>query len=236
MRINLWASPRNRSTAIMYSFGERSDMSIVDEPFYAHYLAKSGLHHPMRLEVMQTQSSEKERVIKEVYNKKYPTPHVFFKQMSHHLSNDEPQFAVSDKNIILVRDPKAMILSFSKVMERPSIEDLGLMSSAKLFDFFQSNGQVPIVLDTGILMDSPREILHKLCDELGLSFDVKMLSWKPGPRKEDGIWAAVWYGSVHQSTGLHPQKSQSVRLPKKYAALYRQCMPDYSFLRDQSIQ
>ena len=121
MRINLWASPRNRSTAIMYAFGERADTSIVDEPFYAYYLSESGVEHPMRAEVMQSQSTLKEEVITNVYQKTYPKAHVFFKQMSHHLFKEMPEFATADKNIILIRDPKAMILSFSKVMENPCI-------------------------------------------------------------------------------------------------------------------
>lgn len=235
MRINLWASPRNRSTAIMYAFGERADTSIVDEPFYAYYLSESGVEHPMREEVLQSQSTLKEEVINNVYQKTYPKAHVFFKQMSHHIFDEMPEFAKSDKNIILIRDPSAMILSFSKVMENPSIKDLGLDSSRSLFDYFTENGNTPIVLDTGILMEKPEAMIKKLCEALELSFDPCMLRWKNGPRKEDGIWAKVWYKSVHASTGLYPQKMERPELPAKYADLYAQCLPYYSFLRERSI-
>jgi len=37
IRINLWSSPRNVSTALMYSFAQRLDTTVVDEPLYAYY-------------------------------------------------------------------------------------------------------------------------------------------------------------------------------------------------------
>ncbi|NCW57866.1 MAG: HAD family hydrolase, partial [Gammaproteobacteria bacterium] len=41
-RIAMWSGPRNLSTALMRSFGNRSDTVVVDEPFYAHYLLATG--------------------------------------------------------------------------------------------------------------------------------------------------------------------------------------------------
>jgi len=38
LRINCWSGPRNVSTALMYSFRQRTDTTVVDEPIYAHYL------------------------------------------------------------------------------------------------------------------------------------------------------------------------------------------------------
>ena len=40
-RICLWSGPRNISTALMYSFAQRSDTIVYDEPFYAYYLKNS---------------------------------------------------------------------------------------------------------------------------------------------------------------------------------------------------
>ena len=33
--IAMWSGPRNISTAMMYSFGNRADCAAWDEPFYA---------------------------------------------------------------------------------------------------------------------------------------------------------------------------------------------------------
>ena len=46
VRIAMWSGPRNISTAMMRSFGSRSDTFVTDEPFYAHYLAETGADHP----------------------------------------------------------------------------------------------------------------------------------------------------------------------------------------------
>ena len=37
----------------MYSFAARGDCTVWDEPFYTAYLAKSGLQHPMRQQVLE---------------------------------------------------------------------------------------------------------------------------------------------------------------------------------------
>jgi hypothetical protein len=52
IRIAMWSGPRNVSTAMMRSFGARPDTAVIDEPFYAVYLAMTGLNHPMRDEVL----------------------------------------------------------------------------------------------------------------------------------------------------------------------------------------
>jgi len=40
---------------MMRSFGARPDTAVIDEPFYAAYLAQTGLDHPMREEVLASQ-------------------------------------------------------------------------------------------------------------------------------------------------------------------------------------
>ena len=35
MRIALWSGPRNVSTALMYSFRQRPDTTVIDEPLYS---------------------------------------------------------------------------------------------------------------------------------------------------------------------------------------------------------
>ena len=38
---------------MMRSWGNRPDTVVCDEPFYAHYLATTGLDHPGRTEVLE---------------------------------------------------------------------------------------------------------------------------------------------------------------------------------------
>ena len=58
VRIAMWSGPRNISTAMMRSFENRADCAVVDEPFYAAYLAATGLDHPMRDEVLAAQPQD----------------------------------------------------------------------------------------------------------------------------------------------------------------------------------
>ena len=46
--INLISGPRNLSTALKYSFAQRPDTKVIDEPIYAHYLLSTGISHPGR--------------------------------------------------------------------------------------------------------------------------------------------------------------------------------------------
>ena len=60
-RICLWSSPRNISTAMMYSFAQRPDTIVFDEPLYAHYLRVTGIDHPGKEEVLASQEQDGEK-------------------------------------------------------------------------------------------------------------------------------------------------------------------------------
>ncbi|MEM7513903.1 MAG: sulfotransferase family protein, partial [Bacteroidota bacterium] len=126
IRINLWSGPRNVSTAMMYSFAQRADTTVVDEPLYAHYLVQTGLPHPGREDVLATQQHAAEEVVRNVLLGEYTTPVAFFKQMAHHLVAMEEDFMKGMKNVLLIRDPKFVIHSFAKVIPEPTLQDIGI--------------------------------------------------------------------------------------------------------------
>ena len=55
-RICLWSGPRNISTALMYSFAQRSDTLVYDEPLYAYYLKNSNAkkYHPGAKDILSS--------------------------------------------------------------------------------------------------------------------------------------------------------------------------------------
>ncbi|HMG91357.1 MAG TPA: hypothetical protein VK589_14930, partial [Chryseolinea sp.] len=67
IRINLVSGPRNISTALMYSFAQRADTVVLDEPYYAFYLHKSGVEHPGKDEVLKSQPIREEEVSKKIF-------------------------------------------------------------------------------------------------------------------------------------------------------------------------
>ena len=85
----MWSGPRNLSTAMMYSFGNRPDFDVIDEPFYAAYLNKTGIVHPMRDEIIASQQIDPESVINDLLNKKYDGGfHRYQKHMTQHILKD----------------------------------------------------------------------------------------------------------------------------------------------------
>ena len=62
-RIGMWSGPRNISTAMMRAFENRDDCAVIDEPLYAHYLAKTRVDHPGIDEVIASQPTDWRTVI-----------------------------------------------------------------------------------------------------------------------------------------------------------------------------
>jgi len=230
IRINMWSSPRNLSTAMMYSWRQRSDTTVIDEPLYAHYLRVSGRRHPGTDEVLAAQNADGAAVVSNVMFDRYDTPVVFFKQMAKHLVELDRSFLVDCRNILLTRDPHDMLTSFQVQMPDATIEDTGFPEMIEILDTLVAAGQEPIVIDSKLLLQDPRGVLGELCDRLSLAFDEAMLTWPPGPKPEDGVWAPHWYNSVHRSTGWQPYVPKRAELLANVVEAYQASLPLYERL------
>jgi hypothetical protein len=222
----------------MYAFAQREDMSVVDEPLYAHYLmkTKSSVHHPATQEVITTQENDGEKVIQDVIFGDHPTPAVLFKQMTHHLIDISTDFLAKTDNILLIRDPRYIINSYIKVIPNPTISDIGIKDQLSLFKQLKAVGTLKAVVDSKELLLDPEKVLRQLCAKLDLAFDASMLQWTAGPRPEDGVWAKHWYANVHKSTGFQPYTPQKISLPPAMEKLAEECMPYYEKLFDYAIK
>lgn len=229
-RISLWSGPRNVSTALMYSFRQRIDTTVVDEPLYAHYLVRSGVEHPGRDDVLAAQDNDGERVVRDVILGPARTPVLFLKNMAHHLGGLDWAFLAELHNVILTRDPAEMLPSLIKQVPDPDLEGTGLPMQVALLDAILDEGDDPIVLDSRLLLTDPEGILTRLCHRVGLEFDPAMLSWPAGPVPEDGVWAEHWYHSVHRSTGFAPYNPKSEEVPEHLGSLLAQATPLYERL------
>lgn len=235
--ICLWSGPRNISTALMYSFAQRSDTVVVDEPLYAHYLSKSASrsYHPGADEVLASQDQNGERVVETVILGEHSRPVRFFKNMTHHLLDLDRSFLAKTCNVLLIRDPQEMLPSYANTVENPTLEDTGYADQWRLFEELQKRGQDPPVLDARLLLLDPRGVLMELCRRIGIEFQESMLRWKAGPRPEDGVWAPYWYRSVHRSTGFQPYRAKSAPFPQNLAQLLEECRPFYEKLLKYAI-
>lgn len=220
----------------MYSFAQRDDTRVYDEPLYAHYLVQTNAdeYHPGAKEVLESMEKEGEKVVQWMMGP-HDKPVVFFKQMTHFLINLDLSFLDDTINIILTRDPKEMLPSYAKGIQNPTMQDVGYAKHIELLQYLQARGQEPVVLTSESVLKNPRDKLEKLCEKIGIHFEESMLSWEKGPRPEDGVWAKYWYKSVHNSTGFKPYKPKTDPFPKHLKPLLEECLPIYKELAERSI-
>ncbi len=230
-RIFLWSGPRNISTALMYSFAQRSDCRVVDEPLYGHYLKRSPIkdRHPSADEIMDQMECDGKRAVQNMLQLSGRKV-IFFKNMTHHLQGLDLNFLRSGKNILLTRAPREMLSSFHKVIPYPTLKDVGYADQVRLAEHLTTEG-IPFRLIEGkTILSNPKEQLKTLCTFLEIPFEEAMLQWKTGGIREDGPWAKHWYHSVHASTGFKPYKAAHEPLPLKLESLCQKCASLYERL------
>ncbi len=239
LRIAMWSGPRNISTAMMRAFENRDDCVVRDEPYYACYLAATGIEHPMRDEVLRSQPTDWRAVI-ETLTAPLPAGVTveYQKQMTHHMvvALDETWLR-SLTHAFLVRDPVDMVASYVQKRGQVSVDDLGLPRQVEVYKFVcRATGQTPPVLDARDVLHAPETALRGLCGQLGIGFSKKMLAWPPGLRESDGVWASHWYNAVAKSTGFGVYKSHSDDLPRAYKKVVESCREYYEyFLERKSV-
>ena len=237
-RICLWSGPRNISTALMYSFAQRKDTAVFDEPLYAHYLSKTPArhYHPGAEEVIATLENDGEKVVQDLILGSHDVPVLFFKHMTHHLNDLDWSFMRRTVNVILTRDPVEMLPSYAKQVAQPALHDVGYALHLELLDYLREIGQEPPVLDAKQTLLNPRGVLTKLCQKRGIPFDAAMLGWEAGARPEDGSWAKYWYHAVHRSTTFQQYSPKTEPFPEKLRPLLAECQPYYDKLAALAIQ
>jgi hypothetical protein len=255
IRIAMWSGPRNISTAMMRSWGNRSDTVVIDEPFYAYYLKATGKKHPGAHEVIRSGETDWRKVVEHLTgpiqgsrrtsHKRSASSgpsyiaHIFYqKQMTHHLLPDvDRQWIGAVTNCFLIRDPAEVINSYIKKNPDPALKDLGFVQQAEISDWVrQETGSVPPVVDAKDVLQNPERILRLLCEAVGVEFDCAMLSWPPGLRETDGIWSKYWYDEVARSTSFQPYRPKNEPVPDRLREIHNQCRECYERLYEYRLR
>lgn len=237
MIINLISGPRNVSTALMYSFAQRNDTIVKDEPFYGYYLKKTGALHPGRKKIMNSMSTDIDQITNDLLGENHNNNNILFiKNMAHHHINVDTKFLLSSKNVFLIRHPAELIISFSKIIKDPTLDDIGLKKSWELYFQLTEAGQQPVVIDSGELLKNPGLMLEKLCNAIVIPYNNKMQTWPSGARKEDGVWSEYWYNNLHKSTGFVKSKPKKTEVPKHLESLCDDAMVYYNKLYKLSLK
>ena len=239
IRIAMWSGPRNISTAMMRAWGNRPDTLVVDEPFYAFYLKSTGKKHPGADEVIATGETDWRKVVEQLTS---PTPgnkRIFYqKQMTHHLLPEvDREWLGAMMNCFLIRDPREVIVSYIKKQGDPTLEDLGFVQQAEIFDWVRAHtGGTPPTVDARDVLENPNRSLRLLCDAVEVEFSESMLFWPPGLRETDGVWAKHWYGEVAGSTSFRPYRPKREAVPERLRGIYERCRECYERLYEYRLQ
>ena len=273
LRLAMWSGPRNISTAMMRSWGNRDDTVVCDEPLYAYYLNATRKPHPGLEEVIAAGETDWRKVVEWLTESRPPTPlglegpdrpgtgttdstatslpasgphgvrglpsRIFYqKHMTHHLLPEVSRGWLGQvTNCFLIRHPREMLASYVKIVEAPELLDTGFPQQTEIFEWVrQHTGRVPPVLDSADVLRDPRRMLGLLCDALDVEFQEAMLSWPPGPRETDGVWAKHWYGEVEKSTGFRPYQPKQIDLPDWLQPIYRLCLEHYERLYEHRLK
>lgn len=237
-RLAVWSGPRNISTALMRSWENRADCVVTDEPLYAHYLAVTGIDHPGRDQVIAAGETDWRQVVSALIGPARSGALIDYqKHMTHHLLPHVDRWWLTRLiNVLLIRDPGDVLASYRRSRVHVQPADLGVLQQRELYAYLGEEGAPPPVIDAADFLGDPGAHLEWLCDAINVPFTSTMLTWPPGPRDTDGVWAPYWYDAVLASTGFTPYRSHPVRLEPEEAEVVRACRPAYDDLADVRLR
>ncbi|XP_038998907.1 branched-chain-amino-acid aminotransferase-like protein 1 [Hibiscus syriacus] len=229
--IHSWSAPRSLSTSLMYSFSQRDDIEVLDEPLYGTFLRTTGAERPYREDLLSKMECDGNKVVNDIIygpgKKKYRYCKHIVKQRVPGLPND---LLLRGKHFILIQNPLNILSSFEKVVP-PSFLELGLGDLVSVYSELCAQGKPPSVIDAADLQENPEDTLSGLCKDLDIPFQDAMLRWEAGPKPFDGLWAPWWYKSVHNSTCFAPRRKYPRPFPFSFYDLLEQSLPFYNLLK-----
>lgn len=236
VRIHMFSGPRTISTTMMRAFENRPDTAVVDEPFYASWLARTGAEHPYRAETLAAQPHDAASVLSwlrqppESFGK--PGARILFvKHIAYHIEDAAALDALlQDRCMLLIRDPARMIASYAQRIDDAAPIPDSFRVSRRVHEMLSARGLACPVVDAADILSGPASMMRGLCGALDIPFTDNMLAWPAGPRRSDGPWAAHWYDSVNASTGFRKTEEPPLDLSPALAALADRCKGDYEYL------
>jgi hypothetical protein len=236
----MWSGPRNISTAMMRAFENRADTAVSDEPFYAAYLAATGLDHPMRAEILDSLPTDWREVARAMAGASPEgAPLWYQKHMCHHMVADFGlDWMDACTNVFLIRAPEKVLASYRLRRSEVTLEAIGFPRQVELFDRVAERcGAAPLVIDAADVLCDPPAMLPALCRALNIGFSPAMLKWPAGRRSSDGVWAPAWYEAVERSTGFVTTADTGVpELPPGLQEIAEAARPSYEHLYRYRLQ
>jgi hypothetical protein len=233
----MWSGPRNISTAMMYSFNNRADCEAWDEPFYGFSLTHKGNDHPMREEIIASMETDWDQLVAKCTTPSRK-PLLYQKLMTHHMpAGYDRSFILTLTNAFLIRDPARVLASYTQKWTEVDLPAIGIIEQSEIFDMVaQKLGHAPPVVDSDDILANPAAMLAKLCAACGIGFDEAMLTWPPGPKSCDGVWASHWYNAAWASTGFTVTPARATSLPPELQRIAEAASPYYDRLSMHALK
>ena len=234
MVVACWSGPRNISTALMRSWSSRSDTFVTDEPFYAYYLSKTKLKHPMHMEIINKYSTDYKKIVSYLNSKTPDGKKIWYqKHMAHHILNlNDIEWITNFENCILLRHPKEVISSYSNKNKLNSFEELGYRQQYEIIKLLKKKNKSFIIIDSSELLQNPAKVLDGWCKKINIKYEQSMLNWEEGNHINDGIWWKSWYDNVIKTTGFQKYKKKDINIESEYDSIYNESMKYYTYIKE----
>ena len=233
MIVACWSGPRNISTALMRSWSSRKDTYVTDEPFYAYYLKKTEIDHPMHEKIINRYLTSYDEIVNHLINEIPSKKDIWYqKHMAHHLIDlSKIDWIKKCENCILLRHPKEVISSYTAKNKLNSVSELGYSQQFEIVKFLKKSNQSFKIIDSSDILKNPKEVLFDWCQSINIKFDDSMLHWKKGNHPSDGIWGKHWYNNVIETTGFEKYKKKDISIENQYDSIYNESMEYYNYLK-----
>lgn len=230
--VALWSVPRSISTAFERVFVERDDFEVFHEPFgESYYYSEERLSDRYSDEEPRPEDNYENvlaRLLKPHENR------VFVKDMAYHTKPlIDPEFVSHFRNTFIIRDPKYVIASLSRMWPDFTLEETGFEQLYRLFRYATEAEEV-VVVDAMTFSENPVGVLAAYCEHLEIPFRTDDLSWQPGEVREWENWEG-WHEEAQQSSGIKPAERKDPELPLELQEAYEYCLPYYYQLAARAI-
>jgi hypothetical protein len=163
--VALWSVPRSISTAFERVFVERDDFEVFHEPFgESYYYSEERLSDRYSDEETRPEDNY-ENVLARLLE-----PHekrVFVKDMAYQAKPlIGPEFVSRFRNTFIVRDPKYVIASLSRMWPDFTLEETGFEQLYRLFRYATEAEDV-VVVDSMTFSENPVGVLAAYCEAPG---------------------------------------------------------------------
>ena len=203
--ICLWAHPRSMSTAMERVMRERGDFKCFHEPFMYDYYVHRKVEHMPHFDIDPAAPVSFEDIKTMLLEQSQHTP-VFIKDMSYYVVPQlfsDMEFARRLTHTFLIRNPVFSILSYFKLDNDVTIEQIGLEAQYRHVIWLQKNlSRHPLILMAEDIRENTRGAITRYWQQLGLEVRRKAFDWNADQTPEDWQQVSGWHANVSSSQGI----------------------------------